>query len=89
MDRFKKTMWDSMQRQVSTIFGSPNLAAYKIDDFLKVLDGVFQFVDIGEGFGSSVASNLRSTIVQQSKAIFENFHRNRAEEFRTMVYFRH
>eukprot|EP00026_Physarum_polycephalum_P001171 Phypoly_transcript_01172.p1 GENE.Phypoly_transcript_01172~~Phypoly_transcript_01172.p1 ORF type:complete len:1005 (+),score=148.92 Phypoly_transcript_01172:117-3017(+) len=85
MDTFKKTMWDSMQRRVAAIFASPNLSSYKIDDFLKVLDGVFQFVDIGEGFGNSMAANLRNAILQQSKSYFETFHKNRADELRAML----
>lgn len=52
-----------------------------------MLDGVNQFIEIGEGFGSSMAANLRNAVLIQSKSYFENFHKNRADEFRVMVFY--
>ena len=83
--RFRKPMWDKMQRKVSAILSTSALASYKIDDFLLVLDSVYRFIEIGEAFSGANSDHLRRSIKQQSKAYFENLHKARIEDLATML----
>eukprot|EP01113_Clastostelium_recurvatum_P036434 TRINITY_DN5190_c0_g1_i1.p1 TRINITY_DN5190_c0_g1~~TRINITY_DN5190_c0_g1_i1.p1 ORF type:complete len:682 (-),score=197.18 TRINITY_DN5190_c0_g1_i1:960-2966(-) len=83
--KFTKAMWDRMQRQVSIMVDSVNFSSFKIDDFLKFLDGIAQFLEIGEAFGGSAAFKLRTAVTASTKTYFEAFHRSRLEDLRTML----
>ena len=83
--RFRKTMWDKMQRKVSAILSTSQLASYKIDDFLVVLDSVYRFIKVGEAFSGCNSEHLRRSIKQQSKAYFENLHKRRMEDLSIML----
>eukprot|EP01112_Ceratiomyxa_fruticulosa_P022483 TRINITY_DN8232_c1_g1_i1.p1 TRINITY_DN8232_c1_g1~~TRINITY_DN8232_c1_g1_i1.p1 ORF type:complete len:995 (+),score=244.59 TRINITY_DN8232_c1_g1_i1:207-3191(+) len=85
LQKFKVTMWDHIQRQVSVMLGAVNLTPFKIEDFLSILDGILQFLEIGEAFGGSVAHNLRGTVRVQSKNYFTTFHQSRIEDLVTML----
>eukprot|EP00026_Physarum_polycephalum_P001555 Phypoly_transcript_01557.p1 GENE.Phypoly_transcript_01557~~Phypoly_transcript_01557.p1 ORF type:complete len:961 (-),score=214.93 Phypoly_transcript_01557:327-3209(-) len=85
MDRFKKTMWDAMQKQGTILITSTNLMLYKVEDFVKVVDAVSTFLDIGEEFSSTVAINFRNLLKSQGKLYLETFHRQRADDLKTML----
>eukprot|EP01114_Cavostelium_apophysatum_P008475 TRINITY_DN2099_c0_g1_i1.p1 TRINITY_DN2099_c0_g1~~TRINITY_DN2099_c0_g1_i1.p1 ORF type:complete len:934 (-),score=252.92 TRINITY_DN2099_c0_g1_i1:24-2825(-) len=83
--KFKKTLWDDIQRKVSAVLSTNRITKFKIDDFLEVLEAVHQFIDIGEEFSDSDAHSLRRSIRQQSKVYFDNLHRMKIEDLYTMI----
>jgi len=83
--KMKKTIWDDFQRRVSTLLSAVKITSFKIDDFLKILDAVFQFIDIGEAFSDSDAFNLRGSMKQTSKTYFDGLHKSRLEDLLTMM----
>jgi len=85
LTRFKNTIWDTMQRQVSQLLEPRKLSNFKIDDFLLVLNSVTKISEIGEEFSGTPSHNLRKSIDSQSKSYFENLHRKRIEDLRTML----
>eukprot|EP01117_Protostelium_nocturnum_P007743 TRINITY_DN2771_c1_g3_i1.p1 TRINITY_DN2771_c1_g3~~TRINITY_DN2771_c1_g3_i1.p1 ORF type:complete len:978 (+),score=333.39 TRINITY_DN2771_c1_g3_i1:163-3096(+) len=82
---YKKGFWELMQRKVADILGAPAVKQFKIDDFLKVLDSVYKFMDIGEQFSCSESHNLRTAIKIISKSYFESFHKQRIEDLSAML----
>ena len=38
LNRFKKAIWDSMQRKVSDMMATVQLISFKVDDFLKIVE---------------------------------------------------
>ncbi|KAF2077128.1 hypothetical protein CYY_001575 [Polysphondylium violaceum] len=85
LTRFKNTIWDTMQRQVSQLLEPRKLSNFKIDDFLLVLNSVTKISEIGEEFSGTPSHNLRKSIDNQSKSYFETLHRKRIEDLRTML----
>jgi hypothetical protein len=83
--RFRKTMWDKMQRKVAAILSTSQLSNYKIDDFLHVLDSVYRFIAIGEAFSGCDSDHMRRSIKSQSKQYFENMHKARMEDLSIML----
>jgi hypothetical protein len=85
LSRFRKTMWDKMQRKVAAILSTSQLSNYKIDDFLHVLDSVYRFIAIGEAFSGCDSDHMRRSIKSQSKQYFENMHKARMEDLSIML----
>eukprot|EP01133_Synstelium_polycarpum_P007473 gene7473-8744_t len=81
MDKIDSTF---LENQVKHILGSCS-PSFKIEEFLKVLESVNQFIDVGHEFSSDDASLLKTAMHQQSHAYFENFHKKRIEDLRTML----
>ena len=42
LKKFSKSMWDDIQRKMSIMISVPTIANFKIDDFLRLLDGVYK-----------------------------------------------
>eukprot|EP01119_Soliformovum_irregulare_P017840 TRINITY_DN5361_c0_g1_i1.p1 TRINITY_DN5361_c0_g1~~TRINITY_DN5361_c0_g1_i1.p1 ORF type:complete len:938 (+),score=326.83 TRINITY_DN5361_c0_g1_i1:314-2815(+) len=85
LKEFKKALWDDMQRKVSIMLEASFLSSFKIDQFLKVLDAVYQFIEIGEQFSEADAYNLRNSMKLRSKNYFDNFHKSQFENLCTML----
>mmetsp|Transcript_23579 Transcript_23579/g.66171 ORF Transcript_23579/g.66171 Transcript_23579/m.66171 type:complete len:937 (+) Transcript_23579:66-2876(+) len=85
LTRFRKKMWDHMQRSCNRILSTSNLSRFKIDSFLKVLDAVTRFTKIGEAFSETVATGMHAMVKKQSKLYFFNYHKARLEDLRTML----
>eukprot|EP01132_Coremiostelium_polycephalum_P001223 gene1223-1545_t len=85
LTRFKKIIWDTMQKQVTYLLAPRKLSNFKIDDFLLVLNSVSKISEIGEEFSGNPSHNLRQSIINQSKSYFENLHRTRVDDLRTML----
>lgn len=82
---YTKTMWEEIQGTIGIILITSALSTFKIDIFLKVLDALNKFIEIGEEFSSSNALKLKLSIKQQNAAYFSNFHRARMEDLRTRL----
>lgn len=81
----KKTLWDKMERN-TTAFCVPNrLRAFKLDNFLLLLDSLNVFVNIGEQFSGDTSHRLRGFIVQLSTAFYEKFHMDNLSTIKSML----
>ncbi|KAM9955754.1 hypothetical protein ACTFIW_001959 [Dictyostelium discoideum] len=85
LTRFKTTIWDTMQKQVSYLLAPRKLSNFKIDDFLLVLNSVTKISEIGEEFSGHPSHQLKQLIINQSKTYLDNFHRTRVDDLRTML----
>eukprot|EP01116_Phalansterium_solitarium_P025632 TRINITY_DN9902_c0_g2_i1.p1 TRINITY_DN9902_c0_g2~~TRINITY_DN9902_c0_g2_i1.p1 ORF type:complete len:1117 (+),score=551.47 TRINITY_DN9902_c0_g2_i1:130-3480(+) len=90
LDKFKKNIWDDVQRKVATLLSAAAngrvAAMLKVDEMLTLLEHVNAFVDIGEQFAAgSEAHALRLALRQVSRAYFDAWHRQRAEDLQTML----
>jgi len=83
--KFKKTIWDDMQSRVSSILNLPVISSFKIDDFLKVLDSIEKFIEMGEEFTQLEAQSLRSSMKTISRTYFESMHKSRMEDLLLML----
>ncbi|EGG22244.1 hypothetical protein DFA_04362 [Cavenderia fasciculata] len=84
LTRFKKTIWDTMQKQVTHLLDR-KLVAFKIDDFLLILNSVTKISEIGEEFSGSPSHHLRKSIIDQSKSFFEFLHKSKVDDIRTVL----
>ncbi|PRP80852.1 coiled-coil domain-containing protein [Planoprotostelium fungivorum] len=82
---FKTALWEGMQRKVADILSAPAVKSFKIDEFLKILDSVYKFIDIGEQFSSKESHALRVSIKDISKTYFESYHKIRMEDLTIML----
>lgn len=65
--RIVRPTWDNMQRIVTLLMLACK-SGFKIEEFLKTLDSVYQFIELGEEFsGNTRANTLRNSIHQQSR----------------------
>ncbi|GAM28105.1 hypothetical protein SAMD00019534_112810, partial [Acytostelium subglobosum LB1] len=85
LTRFKKTIWDTMQKQVTALLAPRKLTTFKIDDFLLVLNSVTKISEIGKEFSGEPAHHLISSINDQSKSFFDHFHKTRIDDLKTML----
>ncbi|EFA81850.1 hypothetical protein PPL_05082 [Heterostelium album PN500] len=84
LTRFKKTIWDTMQKQVTALLAR-KLTTFKIDDFQLILNSVTKISEIGEEFSGDPSHHLKKSIIDQSKAFFDHFHKTRVDDLRTML----
>eukprot|EP01113_Clastostelium_recurvatum_P026387 TRINITY_DN3165_c0_g1_i4.p1 TRINITY_DN3165_c0_g1~~TRINITY_DN3165_c0_g1_i4.p1 ORF type:complete len:1004 (-),score=280.28 TRINITY_DN3165_c0_g1_i4:45-3056(-) len=84
LTRIKKGMWKNMEQQVAMVVAACK-GTCKLEDFMRMLDAVDQFIHIGESFSRSEAFGLRASLKQQSKVFFEQYHKSRMEDLRTML----
>ncbi|EGC39635.1 hypothetical protein DICPUDRAFT_147568 [Dictyostelium purpureum] len=85
LTRFKNTIWDTMQKQVTHLLAPRKLSNFKIDDFLLVLNSVTKISEIGEEFSGHPSHKLKQLIINQSKTYLDNFHCSRIEDLRTVL----
>jgi len=84
ISRLPHLLWEEMERQVALLLSSSNMAAFVLDLFLRVLDAVNRFIELGHAFcgSDSPARSLRGSLTHQSKAYFYNFHKNQLDSLR-------
>ncbi|KAL6067947.1 hypothetical protein QOT17_008433 [Balamuthia mandrillaris] len=85
LEGFRKTIWAEMQRKVSALISTANLANFQIDEFLRVLGAIKQFIEIGDEFSDSKSHSLIGSIKKQSKAYFIKEHKSRLEDLPTIL----
>ncbi|KYQ91213.1 hypothetical protein DLAC_08139 [Tieghemostelium lacteum] len=85
LSRFKKSIWDIMQKQVTYLLEPRKLTNFKIDDFLLVLNSVNKISEIGEEFSGNPSHHLKQSIINQSKSYFDSLHRSKVDDLRTML----
>ncbi|KAF2069584.1 hypothetical protein CYY_009098 [Polysphondylium violaceum] len=80
----RKTMWNSIQSQIRHILNSFK-PKFKIEEFLKVLDSINQFIEVGNEFSGEEANILKSIMKEKSLAYFQFFHKKRIDDLKTML----
>lgn len=85
LESFSKPVWDAMQKIVVTLLKNANLVNYKIEPFLAVLDAVSKLIEFGEEFSGATATHLQTCILQESRNYFQQYHKKKLEDLRTMV----
>ncbi|XP_045136373.1 syndetin-like [Portunus trituberculatus] len=78
-------IWQDVQAKVRTFTLASDLAHFKFDDFLRILDVMNKLIEVGECFCGSKSETLRESIKQQSINYFRNHHRARMEELRMFL----
>ncbi|XP_061412069.1 syndetin isoform X1 [Lethenteron reissneri] len=78
-------IWQDVQQKVKTYILGTDLAHFKYDDFIFVLDIINRLMDIGDEFCSSKSEGLQESIRKQSLNYFKNYHRTRMEELRMFL----
>uniref|UniRef100_A0A8C4QHW1 VPS50 EARP/GARPII complex subunit n=1 Tax=Eptatretus burgeri TaxID=7764 RepID=A0A8C4QHW1_EPTBU len=69
-----------VQQKVKTYILGTDLAHFKYDNFIFVLDIINRLMDVGEQFCGSQSEGLQESIRKQSLNYFKNYHRARMEE---------
>jgi len=80
----RKTMWNSIQSQIRHILNSFK-PKFKIEEFLKVLDSINQFIEVGNEFSGEEANILKSIMKEKSLGYFQFFHKKRIDDLKTML----
>ncbi|XP_070550140.1 syndetin-like [Ptychodera flava] len=78
-------IWQDVQQKVKTYLLGTDLAYFKFDDFLNVLNLINRLMEIGEEFCGSKSEGLQDSIRQQSANYFKNYHRARMDELRMFL----
>ncbi|XP_074658828.1 syndetin-like isoform X2 [Tubulanus polymorphus] len=78
-------IWQDVQLKVRHYILSTDLAYFKFDEFIKVLNVVTRMVEIGEEFCGSQSESLQESIRKQSLSYFHNYHRSRVDELRMFL----
>lgn len=82
LNHYLVKIWDDVQRKVSSLLLNAELAGYKFDQFVIVLNIVNRLIQVGEEFCSSKSEDLLESIRKQSANYFKNYHSARLEELR-------
>ncbi|EGC31889.1 hypothetical protein DICPUDRAFT_156198 [Dictyostelium purpureum] len=80
----KKTIWNSIQNQVRHILNSLK-PKFKIELFIKVLDSINQFIEVGIQFSGEEANLLKGIMREKSLDYFQYFHKETIERLKTML----
>lgn len=78
-------IWQDIQQRVKTYLLATDLANFKFDDFIRVLDVVKRLMEIGEEFCGSKSEELQESLRRQSVNYFKNYHRACMDELRTFL----
>lgn len=78
-------IWDDVQRKVSSLLLNADLALYKFDQFLQVLNVVYRLMQVGEEFCASRSEDLQESIRKQSGNYFNSYHVQRLEELKIFL----
>lgn len=70
LDHNLMKIWDDVQRKVSSLLLNAQLAMYKFDQFLQVLNVVHRLIQVGEEFCGSRSEDLQESIRKQSGNYF-------------------
>lgn len=85
LSNLKRNIWESMQYKIAMMLGTFNLSNYKIDDFLKILNAVHKFSEMGEEYSGFKSPNLSSSVKKQSESYFDAFHKNNLEHLKPVL----
>lgn len=78
-------IWDDIQRKVSSLLLNADLASYKFDQFLQILNIVHRLMQVGEEFCGSRSDDLQESIRKQSGNYFNSYHVQRLEELKIFL----
>lgn len=85
LDHNLMKIWDDIQRKVSSLLLNADLASYKFDQFLQVLNVVHRLMQVGEEFCGSRSDDLQESIRKQSGNYFNSYHIQRLEELKIFL----
>eukprot|EP00794_Sanderia_malayensis_P003270 gene3270-3751_t len=78
-------IWQDIQHKVKTFVLSTDLAYFKYDDFIRVLDVISKLILIGEDFCGSKSQSLQESIRTQTVNYFKAYHRSTLDELRMFL----
>ncbi|XP_033752043.1 syndetin-like isoform X2 [Pecten maximus] len=80
LDHGLTRIWHDVQQKVKIYILGTDMANFKLEDFIRVLDLVNRLIEIGEEFCGSKSEGLQDSLKQQSLNYFKNHHRYRMDE---------
>lgn len=80
LDHGLTRIWHDVQQKVKIYILGTDMASFKLEDFIRVLDLVNRLIEIGEEFCGSKSEGLQDSLKQQSLNYFKNHHRYRMDE---------
>ncbi|XP_060086337.1 syndetin-like [Ylistrum balloti] len=80
LDHGLTRIWQDVQQKVKIYILGTDMANFKLEDFIRVLDLVNRLIEIGEEFCGSKSEGLQDSLKQQSLNYFKNHHRYRMDE---------
>lgn len=78
-------VWQDIQKKVTQFVLASNIAGFKFNQFIQVLDIVRRLMDIGQDFCGSQSEELQQSLRQQSFNYFKDYHRSCMEELRMFL----
>lgn len=78
-------VWQDIQKKVTQFLLASNIAGFKFNQFIQVLDIVRRLMDIGQDFCGSQSEELQQSLRQQSFNYFKDYHRSCMEELRMFL----
>lgn len=85
MEYGRGRIWQDVQQKVKTFVLATDLAHFKLEEFIHVLDLINRMIKIGEEFCGSKSEGLQDSLKQQSLNYFKNHHRARLDELRMFL----
>ncbi|XP_077513179.1 vacuolar protein sorting 50 isoform X2 [Amblyomma americanum] len=78
-------VWQDIQKKVTQFLLASNIAGFKFNQFIQVLDIVRRLMDLGQDFCGSPSEELQQSLRQQSFNYFKDYHRSCMEELRMFL----
>lgn len=85
LDHGLTRIWMDVQQKVKLFVLGTDLAHFKLEEFIRVLDIIHRMIEIGEEFCGSKSDGLQDSLKQQSLNYFKNHHRYRMDELRMFL----
>ncbi|CAG0914202.1 unnamed protein product [Notodromas monacha] len=96
LSRGPTRVWQEVQNKVSSLVAVSQLASFKFDEFLEVLDVIHRLMEIGDELCDVAVEDsenhrapqhhmLQESLRQQSSLYLKNYHMHRMDELRTFL----
>ena len=85
LERARKKIWDSMQRNVGLLIGQAQLQKYQVEDAMRIVEAVNLFVNIGREFSGKASAALQDELKKRSTSYFEEIKRSMTEDLHAML----
>eukprot|EP01137_Pigoraptor_chileana_P037684 Opistho-2@35159 len=85
LEHGRKTIWEDIQRKVALFLIPKTLAAFKFDEFIRVLNMVNSMIAVGDEFDGEKSRSLREALKQKTATYFKSFHRFQMENLLAML----
>ncbi|XP_065053173.1 syndetin-like isoform X2 [Rhopilema esculentum] len=85
LDQGLNRIWQDIQQKVKTLVLATDLAYFKYDDFIRVLDVLSRLISIGDEFCNSKSQSLQECIRIQTINYFKAYHRATLDELKMFL----